>query len=155
MEKLGQCILGTAYQLAGPGVSDCSDAGVGAVSREEIHGFYDWLADPSEYPAQKLWIAGYAEYRKYEAERRTARRLGLPSVVDASASSITLALELTQILKTSDDVYVYVEDNAPAQSGPIYLYDEPLTLYTKPTGELGRGACVPRWGESRLPRPAG
>jgi len=107
------CRFRSAYNKSSA-VSDCKDGGTGAVKKTELLKFFDYLIDPDELIAQKMWLAGYAEARKYEVERDN----GVITVLTANESQIRIDLTIPTIAVS-------------APMNQVDLYDGELTVYTK------------------------
>ncbi len=108
-----ECRFTSGYNNA-VAVSDCLDGGIGAVKKNEILQFYDYLTDKDEIPAQSIWIAGFVESQKYAIERDNAT----VHLVSADIDQVRLNVLLQTILQ-------------PAPLDQVSLYDEDLTLFVK------------------------
>ncbi len=107
------CRFSSGYSKS-VGVADCKDGGLGAVKKTELFRFFDYLVDPDEIAAQKIWIAGFAEAKKYEIEKNNS----VVSVIEAGATKIRLNLTMSTVAMA-----------APLDQ--VELYDGELTLFTK------------------------
>jgi len=113
----------------------------GAVQKGHLYDFLQWLVDPTEFSANNIWLAGYAEYRKYMVVR-SGTTVSLESVTgsgDSTVINVSLAFdmpspsEIEPVQYTTTYGLTWGDSN---EMGDPNLYTcDPITVFTKvPTG---------------------
>ena len=108
-----------------------------AVQKGELERFLDWLVDPNGFPARTLWLAGYAEYRKYMVVR-SGTTVHLDSVT-GSGDTAEIHLHLEFDMPAPQDVrpvqyttaYGLTWGDNNEMGDPVLYRCEPITVFTK------------------------
>jgi hypothetical protein len=109
----------------------------GAVQKSHFYDFLEWLVDPTGFPATNIWLAGYAEYRKYMVAR-SGTTVHLDGI-DGSGSDIVIHIELNFSMPSVSEIepvqytstYGLTWGNDDEMANPDLYRCEPITVYTK------------------------
>ncbi|MCP4677773.1 MAG: polysaccharide deacetylase family protein [Deltaproteobacteria bacterium] len=143
---------------------DCDNESVefptnnGAVQKVHLYDFFQWLVDPGEFSAQSIWLAGYAEYRKYMVVRSgtTASLEGIEGSGDNTVINVRLGfnmpspIDVEPVQYTTTYGFTWGDNNEMADSA-LYICD-PITVFTKTPVNWTAARVTQATGESHVYR---
>jgi hypothetical protein len=130
----------------------------GAVQKGQIYNFLEWLVDPVEFPAQNIWLAGYAEYRKYMVTR-SGTTVSLESS-SGSGDDTVFNVRLSYNMPASSAIqpvqytvtYGQNWGNSNEMGDPDLYTCEPITVFTKVPSNWTAAKVTQETGESHVYR---
>ncbi len=130
----------------------------GAVQKGEIENFFQWLVDPLAFPANNIWIAGYAEYRKYMVVRSgtTVSLEGLTGSGDDTVIDVELSFDMPSVQEVEPvqytTTYGLTWGDGEEMADPALYACEPVTVFTKVPGAWTAARVTLETGESHVYR---